>query len=531
MTEKKYEIPDAFYDVHLHAYNLSHPGLLLFISRFLKRHNLNIKKLVSDAYFKLIWQFIGNKTIKKLFWITAVVVAIIVASLICPFRYSFHFTMLALFLVVLIIAIVKLVKLPKNDLKSTLNVFSIFENEEVMQFLYLELDYIKLNKPVEEKAKEYINISNSLDIAELQDYIRGVWESPEVNKGFKIGEKRFNKVIISPLVMDFSSKGFNELVDLPYNFPPKKTVVNQTIDLFRGIHQYYYYSKFQLMEIIPFLGLKPKDLEFNNIKKLLDTYFIDFSGSDSPQKRYEKIMKRKEDCFGEKIEKNVLLDRKKFYYAGIKVYPPLDVDPWPELDESELQKMKFIYKYCIDKRIPLITHCSDGGFKVMEKEKHNTFTSPARWKKALDYDNSEYRNAKLTLDFAHCGIQLNSKKSVRGWGEWLKIILGIIKDSDEYPNIYLDISDIGGKGKASYKNFIEAIKNFINELPENEKEDFVKVLNQRILFGTDHMVNLFHISSYKNHLRLFDADKLFENELALNKEAFYTTNPRQFLFG
>ncbi len=542
MAEDNSKIPDAFYDIHLHAYNLSHPGLLLFLSRFLKKRNLSLRQLISVAYYKLIMQFIGDRTGKKLIWILSGLVTLIVASLICPCEYAFHLTLILLLLVAGIFLVEILQKIPANDLRPILNVFTIFENEEVMQFLYLERDYMMLSKPVEEKVNEYIakckNEKKALDYEEMQEYIKETWQQTLDKGGFEFETKnnRFDKVIISPLVMDFSSRGFDELGDLPYNFPPKKTVVNQTIDLFRGMHQYYYYSKFKLMEIIPFLGIKPKDLTLEGIKDLLNDYFSDLEASDSPDVRYGKIMQKKKNCFGEKIEKNLLLDRKKFYYAGIKIYPPLDVDPWPD-DTQEREKIKYIFDYCISKRIPVTTHCSDGGFKVMKQDNHDKYTNPMRWKQALDCSNMDL--SKLTLNFAHCGIQLKTRKKQKGWAEWLDAILDIMKsslitkeDSKEYSNVYMDISDIGGEGDASYENFISAVNRYIGEnIPENKQDEFRNILKKSILFGTDHMMNLFHIDSYKKHLELFRDDKGFTDKLKLDKKAFYTTNPRRFLFG
>jgi len=497
MTTNERKIPKAFYDVHLHAYNLSHPGLLLFISRFLKNHQLTIGRLISKAYYKLIWELIGNKTKQWIFAIAIFLVLIIAASLFCPVKYCFHGTIGALVLITIGFAFYLL---RKNGLKFILNVLSIFENEEVMQLLYLEMDYMQLNKPILQKVKEFTNQCRKekklLDVAKLQDFIKEEWES--AGQGFEFDDETYQKVIITPLVMDFSSKGFDDLADIPYNFPPQKTVVNQAIDLFRGIQQYHVYSKFHLLEIIPFLGIKPKDLKLESIQTLLDRYFKEFEKRDTPIMRYERIMEMKDKCFGKTDEKYIPLDREKFFFAGVKIYPPLNVDPWPDEDKSnknqcERKKIQLIYDYCIDKRIPITTHCSDGGFKVMDQDTHNKFTSPARWKEALDYNVGSDTNSRLTLNFGHSGIQVNAKKNVNGWADWIEIILDIIKKDDDYPNVYMDISDIGGD-KVSYTHYVSVIKNYIDNLSsEEERQKLNKLLNQRILFGTDHMVNLFHM--------------------------------------
>jgi hypothetical protein len=81
------------------------------------------------------------------------------------------------------------------------------------------------------------------------------------------------------------------------------------------------------------------------------------------------------------------------------------------------------------------------------------------------------------------------------------------------------------------EKILETVETYLRAIRTGSEDDFRKALNDRMIFGTDHMVNLFHIKSYKTHLELFRDDYEFETRLNLDKKVFYTTNPRRFLFG
>ena len=169
----------------------------------------------------------------------------------------------------------------------------------------------------------------------------------------------------------------------------------------------------------------------------------------------------------------------------------------------------------------MTTHCSDGGFVIMEERWSRKHANPDCWKSVLgDYP-------ELKLNFGHFGIQLKSTK--HGWGEWNKTIIDLILDED-YPNVYADISDLGATTK-KYKKLGEAIKDYISIKAKGDahKEGLYKEkLLRNLLFGTDFMVNLFHTDSYLSYIEIWEDTDVFSNN---EKVSLASANPHRFLFG
>lgn len=76
-------------------------------------------------------------------------------------------------------------------------------------------------------------------------------------------------------------------------------------------------------------------------------------------------------------------------------YPPLRFEPWPE-DSDEESKVDLLYRTCREKSIPMITHCSTGGFLV--ENNYKAFSDPSnQWAKVLG------KYSDLKINFAHFG--------------------------------------------------------------------------------------------------------------------------------
>jgi predicted TIM-barrel fold metal-dependent hydrolase len=243
----------------------------------------------------------------------------------------------------------------------------------------------------------------------------------------------------------------------------------------------------------------------NSIKKMLEKYFgkYDDDTTDvSPQVKHNRF---KENLGGfNGVVENISL----YHFIGVKVYPPLGFDPWPDNDPLELEKVKYLYDFCQEKRIPIVTHCSHGGFCVLKDSKRRLFTDPARWGKVLENYND------LILDFAHFGGDAD-KDQTEGWMD--KIIDLILS----HKNVYADISCICFTDKHySRLNASFEKMRFKNEEQKNK-------LMQRIMFGSDFMINLLWADSYKSYLENFFATSFFKGE----KKAFCSVNPSRFLFG
>lgn len=210
-----------------------------------------------------------------------------------------------------------------------------------------------------------------------------------------------------------------------------------------------------------------------------------------------------------------------YFFLGIKLYPPVGFDPWPE-QEKEKQKVCFLYQFCQKNQIPITVHCGYGGYNTAKNWKK--LTDPSKWKTVL----SHYGNLKV--NFAHMGIH-DSWKNIIPWSIneiWVKQIFGLIQ---KYPNIYTDISC-----HLYNKRFCNYLKHLF-DIYEKEKNDpglkEIKDLKDRILFGTDYIVSLFEIQSYKAYYENFFKHSPFCKENQKNEfiKKITEDNPARFLFG
>ncbi|NOY95751.1 MAG: amidohydrolase family protein [Chlorobi bacterium] len=330
-------------------------------------------------------------------------------------------------------------------------------------------------------------------------------------------------------MMDFNNKGFTGLdkEKIHYYLPPRKQIMDQLVDLFTGIKQYYDFSDIQLFEIFPFLAVNTENLEFGNestryykktLKDILNQYFKDFSKDDSGDGRYEYLSNkldrlRKPQSNGPN-EKFNPLDSGFYYFAGIKLYPPLGFDPWPDgNDEKSKQKLKkacYLYEFCVEKNIPITTHCSNGGFMVAGKEDARKFTNPQRWKNVLE------AYPKLKVNFAHDGIHDGDKVET----EWNRTILGYVI---KYDNVFFDIAD-----NVYERDYFKRFFNFI--LKQNFTSVQLEKISRRMLFGTDFMMLLLGSKSYYDYLVSFSETNAF-NDAFVDKYAICNKNSFEFIFG
>jgi predicted TIM-barrel fold metal-dependent hydrolase len=354
-------------------------------------------------------------------------------------------------------------------------------------------------------------------------------------------QNEYNKIVLCPLIIDFGYKNLDNK-DCFYNLPPSKPIVNQVVDLFNAIYFYYHFDisrnpdkrrltispieetfedakNRKILEIYPFLGINTQNYEYNDIVDLFSKYFAGYD-NDTPATRKDKLFNKlgsmslsleelitykkppEELKINGQPPKELKTDDKAdvnkytYLFAGIKLYPPLGFDPWPD-EKKELDKVKLLYSECIKKKLPVIVHCSDGGF--ITDPNYYKLTSPAeKWQKILA--NPEYKDLKI--DFAHMGCQSGFRT------KWRKTILNFIESN---PNVYTDCSCITPDIK-DYKK----IKKVINKT------------KKQLLFGTDFSINLLTSKSYNDYLINF----LQTPYLSFSqKEDMCMFNSEKFLFG
>ncbi|WP_164926985.1 amidohydrolase family protein [Chlorobaculum tepidum] len=494
-----------FYDSHCHMMNLSHPNLSAIIKRI---YNDSIKPLLLkySVYLKAALLLL-------LFVIPVVVITLLLTGHFVVIKWILY----AVSLIAVILFVFVVVKF--GDKKKR------------------EIEISKIKSNLLDKVKEKLaNVMNLLAAMETDIGDCLIQMEEELRKKIPLnnvlvisgnGEKKeYDKIVLTPLIMDFGLKDSGK-TNLIYKVR-WKPIVAQVEDLCIGIRDYYLYrDKYitghaePLFQIIPFMGINTQNYysEKDNttgksisvsLVQLLDKNFSEFKYDTSPQMRRKKIDAVNWRQFNGDIE-----SIGSYYFLGIKVYPPLGFDPWPE-DDIERAKVCYLYQYCIDHNIPITAHCSPGGFLVDDDFKN--FSSPYKWEQVLDYTDEKNNKPfeRLRLNLAHFG-GADSKV-------WRKKIADMILKKDtvsskyKYENLYTDIS-YQGVDKKSY----DALKDLLDRYDSAERARLI----ERLIFGSDFMINLQDINSYSQYLDFFfktNALTLEEKDMLCNK------NAERFLF-
>lgn len=401
---------NTFYDIHMHALNLSHPYLLAFVQRF-KIHQL--------------------------------LIASTILSIMGPFFPSFI----------------------TNRLNKVKNLLSVMENDIGSFFILMENCLIE--------SKDHFSKDD----------------------GLRIGNRKYTKIVLTPLMMDFGYKGI-KTPGIHYNEPSQKPIVEQVTDVFNGIKKYQSTSTHKLFEIYPFLGLNTRNYSIGKIQKMLDKYFDKYDGS---RDNFHSHMGK----FDGDIE-----NLSSGSFAGVKVYPPLGFNPWPDKDEKELAKVNYLYDYCSVKGIPITCHGSESGFVVVTKKQRSEFAKISKWGQVLE----QYPELKLNL--AHFPLQ-EKFLMIFPKRRRLKEILALVL---KYDNVYVDFSN-----RAVNEKYYKALR----QLMDNSSGEGQDKLKRRLLFGSDFTVNLMSVESYNEYLSIFSKNSFMTEE---EKHSVCSTNPERFLF-
>jgi len=342
----------------------------------------------------------------------------------------------------------------------------------------------------------------------LEYFLKNKAPVPAPDGFISIGETKFDTILLTPLIIDFGYKDIK--YDTFYNMALGKPVVEQTIDVLNAIRKYYTHEFVPkpgnrqegtaetrtsrcLFEIYPFLGINPVNYDRGKMMDVLESCFKGYTGRrDDLRKAWEHFPGAVDEVPGG-------------LFAGIKLYPPLRFDPWPDEKSSECKKLDELYEFCESRQIPVTAHCSDLGFTVAEDA--DAYTDPQKWRNVL------VRHSRLKLNLAHFGDQRN-----RAWfiprREWREAVIQIILSHD---NVYTDISCLAFD-EGFYKGLGCLLKD--HDIPQDR-------LSQRILFGSDFMINLMWENSYNDYLhRFIKTNHIREKEKVL----FCNENPARFLF-
>lgn len=155
----------------------------------------------------------------------------------------------------------------------------------------------------------------------------------------------------------------------------------------------------------------------------------------------------------------------KHGFWGVKLYPSLG---YPVFSEE----MSAVFDYCQTHAIPILTHCTNEGFR--RDKPSGELAAPDKWRKVFE------RFPDLKVCFGHFGSDDALIRDAIPSESWTAAIIALMQ---QYPNVYADISFhtdamIGIREmdkQTAEANYVRNVKALINTLP----------CKDRLLFGTD----------------------------------------------
>lgn len=320
----------------------------------------------------------------------------------------------------------------------------------------------------------------------MEDDLKGMYTSPNKEKyapeipylddnKLRMRSETYDKMLMIPLLMDFSQNQ-RELDGIYYTYPAEDKITPYIKDTIEGMKYYYKKRPEGIFEFYPFVGINPVVHSFEFLKELLEKYV-------NTSHLYHSFHE---------------IPEKPFY--GIKVYPPLGFDPWPN-DTETLKKHRYLYEFCEANDVPIITHCDDQGFRGVNVKEAWRYTDPSSWRTVLE------NYPKLKLDLAHFGRQyaiaadknllsINARRKNLPSSPWFRSATELML---EFDGVYSDLSFSGCQN-----DFYTKLNNYIETLDEDTKERFLS----KILFGSDFSINLLKVESYTEYYSILERSAL-----------------------
>lgn len=427
-----------FYDIHYHAFDLSHVNLSAFLKKILNDKDKSIDSLLNEKlkwWIKLILPFIPNKIISK-----------------------------------------KIISSLEGKINNIQNTLSVYEQPIEDHFLIVEYFLKQKHNDISPIIKDNtIQIGGkSYDKLIICPLIMDFGQKSSVlNK-----DVFYNLMPGKPIV-----KQVIDLFNAIKNYYSYELVLNNETQKLEKVKVDNPENK--PLRILPFLGINPANYQpfEQKVVPIFEQYFKDYQNDNSITRfdRIEKSIKAFIDFDGKlKDGQDKNITRTNMFF-GVKVYPPLGFEP----DHEDSIKL---FQECIKYNLPVTTHCSDGGFKVDDNSEYNTNPFKA-WNVVFStIVNEKPELRKLKLNFAHFGVQKNEKT------EWRKAILNL---AQVFPNIYTDISSLAHvKDSIQEENFYEEMEKWLNNNTINQ----FNLAKERVLFGSDFSINLMETDSYNSYL-------------------------------
>ena len=239
--------------------------------------------------------------------------------------------------------------------------------------------------------------------------------------------------ILTPLIMDFEK----------ISGVAHEKLKNQTQRLVKTLRE----SKVvpDNYKILPFLGLDPRRFKSTapgQIGSAIDNLIEECAGGLKPKNQRENPAR---------LQNGDII--------GIKLYPPIGFDPYPEENNALKKKYLAVFRHIHKLGLPLTVHCQRGSYQPngVSSNDLEQYTNPVNWGRVLKEDGL----ADLRVNFAHFGGE-DSVKDTVAWEKeaenvlskrkfedlnkstWTYTIINLLK---QYKNAYADISAFNYRDK------------------------------------------------------------------------------------
>jgi hypothetical protein len=329
------------------------------------------------------------------------------------------------------------------------------------------------------------------------------------------------RIIATPLVMDFDTS-LSET-----DIGKDVSCESQVIHLFEAIH-----ASNSSLEIYPFAGFALDKLDQDG------SSFVAF----------QQWWKRNSIPAEERVRgKSTMLPGGRV--IGIKLYPPLGFNPYP--DSSARERYVEFFQWCVDADIPITVHCQKSSFTAAQHDQSlmTTRTDPHNWDKLL----SEHPElSSLRINFGHFGGSEQLKQMMK---EATPDTAGRLRDSwtytvckllCKYPNTYADISAFGFDDADSRMSLASLLGGAI-DLPDGSWLPNQQAIANKLIWGSDIPMIISSPSFLDQHgkpsyLALlkklylcllinkpFQSTRQSDSQILFNK--LTRSNPSEFLFG
>lgn len=189
-------------------------------------------------------------------------------------------------------------------------------------------------------------------------------------------------------------------------------------------------------------------------------------------------------------------------FIGVKLYPSIGY----EVNHPALLD---VYDYCVTHDVPIVMHCSHGGFYV--EEDFITYCDPVNWEPILQ------QRPALKICFAHFGGEESlSKPGGLAGDTWGKKIVDLM---ETYEGVYADVSyhDEMMSHTDDEEHYLETLTALLDR----------DVIKDRILFGTDSWMLRMNMAdeAYWSYFRTKLSSAHFNRITRLNPKRFLGLQP------